>query len=186
MARNKPPRADEQTDVAREQTDVAREQTDEAPAGGAPAGLGLDDAELSERAHGDDAPALNPEPRTLNPARGRQGDEGRPFCERHNVLMVTYTSKPDVTHYRCPVEGCDARAKRIRPTIKIPATPLFCQQRTCKERGVALEVDPKFSTGAQLHMRCPNCEFGLKVPRPQFATQLARQRREAVDDLAER
>lgn len=145
--------------------------------------LDLDDAALSEHAHGDDGPPLAAAPA----ARGNQGDEGRPYCERHNVLMVASGSRPAVTLYRCPVEGCDARAKRVRPQFKIPAQPQMCPQRICADAPAALEVVARLSTLAQLHMACPRCGFSLKVPRPQFGPQLASQRRRAlVEDLGER
>lgn len=120
--------------------------------------------------------------------RGRQGDEGKPYCGVHNVLMRAYASKPDATHYECPVDGCEEKGKRVRPQLKVPSSPSYCPQRTCQR--VALVVVPKLSTMAQLHMACPQCRFSLKQPRPQFdaAAQAAEARRRLAEreDLAER
>jgi len=148
-----------------------------------PPSLGLDDGQAAAEAHGDQEPPLVLPAR----ARGQQGDAGRPYCPRHNVLMVAYATKPEKTHYKCPVEACDETAKRVRPTLRVPAAPQLCPQRHCRRDGqaMALETVGTLSTVAQLHMQCPRCGFALKVPRPQFEPALER-RRAAVEDLAER
>ena len=91
-----------------------------------------------------------------------------------------------MTLYACPVRGCDTKEKRARPQTKIPAAPLRCQQRTCRDEERYLEVNPELSTVANLEMVCPGCGFHVKVPRPQFTPQLARQRQAAEGDFAER
>ena len=85
------------------------------------AGLGLGD---------DGPPASDLRPPTSEP-RGQQGDELRPYCARHNVLMTSYATRGPNTHYRCPVDGCEERAKRVRPALKVPAEPMLCRQRHC-------------------------------------------------------
>jgi hypothetical protein len=102
--------------------------------------------------------------------------------------MGSYCSKPDKTHYKCPVEGCEETAKRVRPTLRVPAAPQFCPQRHCRRGGqaVALEAVGRLSTVAQLHMQCPRCGFELKVPRPQFEPALDRRRQAAIEDLGDR
>lgn len=156
------------------------------PATGQLPTLGLSDEQVSEEAHGDDEPPLaNVPPATAPAVRGQQGDEGRPYCPRHNVLMRAIGSHPDHTRYKCPVPGCDEKAKRVRPTLKVPHQPQMCPQRSCDE--VAMVVTPALSNVAQFHMECPQCGFSLKVPRPTFAPQLDRQRRiAAAEDLAAR
>jgi hypothetical protein len=156
-------------------------------------GLGLDDVELSEAAHGDAGPAGEPVKPLAELPRGQQGDDSRPICSKHNCLMRAYSSKDLATHYLCPVEGCKATAKRARPTVKVPAEPQYCPQRGCRGQGtgppVALEVNVRLSNVAQLHMQCPQCGFSLKAPRPQFdvaADKERRRRQLQAEDLAAR
>lgn len=148
------------------------------PAG---SGLGLDDAALSANLHGDDLPPLAP-------SVARQGDDGRPYCAKHNVLMRAYATKDKTTHYACPVKTCNERQKRVRKEFAVPTEPQICPDVRCHGQKRALEVDPKLSKLSQLHMVCPKCGFSSKVPRPQFKPILSRQRANAVanEDLAAR
>ncbi len=136
-----------------------------------------DDTQLSEQVHGYDGPAETP--------RSRQGDLHRPYCGRHNCLMRATGSKESVTHYACPVPTCGETAKKLRPEILIPAAPMVCAHLTCESPPQYLQVDLERSTIAQLHMACPKCARGLKVPRAQFAPLLKRQRQQAAADAAE-
>jgi hypothetical protein len=122
---------------------------------------------------------------SAEPQRGQQGDDGRPYCPLHNVLMVAYSSKETTTHYKCPVAGCETTAKKARPTIHIPSQPIACPRQTCNS--APLEVDPKGSNLVQLQMTCPKCGFQVGVPRPQFDAKAYRRRQLAEDgDLAAR
>lgn len=125
------------------------------------------------------------------PARGRQGDDTRPYCPRHNCLLKAESTKETHTSYRCPVPGCETKEKRVRPAVRVPSNPKLCPQRQCRgedgTKQVALEVDDRLSNLAQLHMVCPFCGFNMKVPRPQFdQAALERERRRGADDLAAR
>jgi len=160
----------ETKDPSDETTAGAGTLAGETPPSPAPS-LGLDDEQLSEDVHDDDKgdePVPPPQP-----VRARQGDDGRPFCPTHNCLQVASGSKGKHTHYRCPVPGCTTREKRARPQVKVPAEPLACPQRTCRDEKqeplAYLAVDAKLSTIAQLHMTCPKCGFHVKVPRAIFA-----------------
>lgn len=66
-------------------------------------GIGLDDAPDS----GADDTALA--------VRGRPRQDQRPVCPKHGQQMVAYSTNAMHTFYRCPVEGCAERAKRVRP-----------------------------------------------------------------------
>jgi hypothetical protein len=141
--------------------------------------MGLGDSSEVERPR--DQPAV------ASP-RARQGDDTKPYCPRHNVLLRATGSRELHTNYACPVQGCQTREKRIRPSLKVPSEPQMCPQRTCRDAdGVALEVDERLSNLAHLHMSCPQCGFHLKMPRPQFdAAAAARERRRETQDLSER
>jgi hypothetical protein len=145
------------------------------------------DAALSEAAHGDDEGPLV--------ARGKQGDEGRPCCPRHNVLMVTYCSKSTTTHYKCPVDGCKETGKRTRPQSIVPREVQRCPVRSCAVanggEAAALERDDRLSRGRlQIAMVCPRCGFQLNQPRPDgpglAALRHSRARDLAAQDLGER
>jgi hypothetical protein len=102
-----------------------------------------------------------------------------------------------VTHYACPVPGCNSKEKRARPAVKIPVFPQPCPQRTCRnEHGkplAFLEVDARLSGVSHLRMVCPKCRFHVNVPRPQFGAAVPtpaeakeRYRRGRTEDLASR
>lgn len=122
--------------------------------------------------------------------RGRQGDDSRPYCPRHNCLCQAHGTAENVTHYRCPVAGCDTREKKIRPSLKMPAAPQACPQRNCAPAGdrpqVFLEVDTRLGSLAHLHMFCPQCGFHVNVPKPQFDGAAALRAQRQAEDLAAR
>lgn len=115
-----------------------------------------------------------------------RAENGRPYCSRHNVLMRATGTKGDVTHYACPVPGCDCKAKSARPKDPIPKEPLTCPQVSCREPAKYLEVDVDRSTLGQLAMVCPGCGFTTRVPRPQIAFVNQRMRESAAEDLSAR
>jgi hypothetical protein len=157
---------------------------DLANAGGPPT-LGLDDG-LEPAEPNQAGGVLEPPPAPVI--------QGKPYCEKHNVLMVSYATRGAVTHYRCPVAGCSSKGKAARPSQKVPSKPQLCPQKTCRDRegkpAVALEVVPRLSNLAQLHMACPQCGFHVKAPRPQFdeaaQQRLRRQKLSAAEDLSSR
>lgn len=114
-------------------------------------------------------PAAKTEPDTnLADDRARQGDSGRPFCEKHQCLMSANGSGKDVTYYRCPVPDCDCKEKRIRPQFKMSATPKECPHQTCRDPQQYLEAAPAQPSAANITMVCKKCGFKLQQPRPQF------------------
>ena len=100
-----------------------------------------------------------------------QGSDGRPFCEKHNCLMVASGTKDRVTYYKCPVPGCDCREKRARPTTPIPSAPQVCQFQTCKTPPQYLERDFDDKSIGQLAMVCPKCGNKHYVTRPTYAAK---------------
>lgn len=159
-------------------------------AGAAAASLDVDDAELTRNTEGENAPDLGDSAGAV-----RQGEEGRPYCPTHNCLCKATSSSKTATYYACPVPGCETRTKRARPQTKMPADAMACTSRSCQEASGGKEgagkrylvVNDKLSTVANLHMECGGCGFHVKVPRPQFTPNLARQRElAATDDFAER
>lgn len=103
-----------------------------------------------------------------NNAPARQGDDSRPFCEKHQCLMKANGTGPDVTYYACPVPGCGCKQKKIRPQFKMATEPHVCPQETCREPVQYLEAKERQPLVAVVVMRCPKCGFEIQQPRAQF------------------
>ena len=121
----------------------------------------------------------------------RQGDQVRPYCRRHNVLMRAVGTGGGITRYKCPVPDCNEAEKRAQPRSVIPREPLECPK--CRQRKFAddqpvnpvyCEVDSHRSTSGQLCMACPemDCDFHALIPRPDIAVR-ARRMRMAAEEI---
>lgn len=53
----------------------------------------------------------------------RHRQDRRPVCPDHQRQMVSYSSQATFTYYRCPVDDCPRRDKRLRPDGTGTATP---------------------------------------------------------------
>jgi len=108
--------------------------------------------------------------------------EPKPYCKRHNVLMIASASTEVATLYRCRVKGCTEKGAKLRPNVRAPNEPLMCPQ--CR---VACEVDlerANFGGSINLRMVCPECQFAVDVPRPDASQIMSiQQRRAAAPDL---
>jgi hypothetical protein len=102
---------------------------------------------------------------TVPPVNGVDRD-GRPYCGKHNCVMIAQSTEGQATYYRCKVPGCEEREKRLRG--QVPREPVWCSQRNCLNHGVALEVVAERSNYASLVMCCPKCGFEVQTPRPGF------------------
>jgi hypothetical protein len=132
--------------------------------------LGLDDAPIQPQ--GEEAAD-----------RGRQGDQGRPYCERHLCLMTAASSRQGMTVYACPVPSCTCTEKKARPVAAIPAAPRRCPQRICAGNEASyLEVDPARSQGLNLLMKCPVCGHTQHEPRPTAKALMERQIKQAKEE----
>lgn len=124
--------------------------------------------------------------------RSRQGDQHRPYCRRHHVLMKAYKTTGGITSYRCPVPECKETAKQAQPRSVIPRDPQECPK--CRQRHIEAdnaaaapvycEVAFSRSTSGTLMLVCPSagCDFHVLVPRPDIAARSRRMR--AQEDLA--
>jgi hypothetical protein len=152
--------------------------------------LGLSDEQVSQVVHEGESPAASVPAAPAEVPRGQQGDEGRPYCPKHNCLMKATATRETVTHYACPVPACNEREKKVRPQLKVPAAPQACPQRICAagpgQEQSYLQVDLRLSSLSQLHMACPRCGFHVNVPRPHFDAAAAQRARRQAEDLAAR
>ena len=61
-------------------------------------------------------PPAAPPPATEPPAAAEPARQGnQPTCPKHNVQMVAFASNDMYTYYRCTVDTCRQRDKRVRP-----------------------------------------------------------------------
>jgi hypothetical protein len=104
---------------------------------------------------------------TTTPAR--RGDEGRPYCPKHQCYMQSTGTRGNVTHYGCPVPTCRETEKLVKPTVSMAREPWECPCQSCRKPQQYLEFDDKLSTPAIAHMVCPQCKFSMKTPRSQVA-----------------
>ena len=132
------------------------------------------------------APAPTAEPVIESPPNGVDAASGRPYCGRHNVLMVAYSSAERATYYRCPVDGCTEREKIVRPGVKISSTPSYCPRATCAPQKLAMEVDVTGSSVGQLKMICRRCGNVSYVPAPAYAVDYRFRKESVADDFATR
>lgn len=116
-----------------------------------------------------------------NSGVARQGDDGRPYCEKHQCLMRANGTGPEVTYYACPVPGCGCKQKKIRPQYKMAAEPHACPHQTCREPVQYLEAKDRQPLVSVVVMKCPNCGFEMQQPRAQF-----RPKQYGKDDLSSR
>lgn len=103
------------------------------------------------------------------PAPARRGDEGRPYCHKHQCLMQSTATRGNVTHYACPVPTCRETEKLVKPSVSMAREPMQCPCQSCRKPQQYLEFDASLSTPAIAHMICPQCKFALKTPRGQVA-----------------
>jgi len=116
-------------------------------------------------------------------------ENGTPYCAKHYCKMRRVSggnAGSIVDYHKCPVDGCDEKAKRVKLLKSvIPSEPLRCHR--CPTHPVMERAD-KISTGHYTILACPGC--GTKsapMPRPEFVANHARARGlKPVEDLGSR
>lgn len=124
-----------------------------------------------------------------SPAIPKVSQQGTPACPRHNCVMRATTTAPLVTHYKCPVEGCEESSKQSRHRASFFRDPMYCPLANCRDandkKPVALELDKDRSTAFSITMKCPKCTYHIAVPNPALA-QTRPDLRPKPPDLGER
>lgn len=115
------------------------------------------------------------------PAAAPKDDDGVPYCPKHHCRMRQTSggkAGSPVAYHKCPVEGCEEKAKRVksaRPVI--PAEPLYCPRCSGVRPQPVMERDPKVSTQMYTILKCPCCSHkSSPLPRPEFVVNHARAR----------
>lgn len=141
--------------------------------------FGLDDRH-------DDPPATPPaaDPQPDQEAAARSPVPGitrhRPYCPRHNCLMIATGSTTLTTRYKCPADGCDSLQQLVpKPRTRPPIAPLICPQ--CDD-DVPMEVNHDHSREFKLLMECPRCHWDTYVPRPDLHYRAGRVRSRTILD----
>jgi hypothetical protein len=116
------------------------------------------------------------------PATPAKDVDGIPYCPKHHCRMEMASGGKKgspTSYYRCKVDGCDEKAKRIktdRPGV-VPAQPQECPR--CN--GVICERDPASSNGAKVVLKCPCCGWkSTALAVPQLAAAMFAGRRTAA------
>ena len=121
-----------------------------------------------------------------SPPNGVDSATGKPYCGRHNVLMVVTSSAEHARYYKCPVDGCEERSKRSRHGVTIPSRPTYCARVSCAPHNVAMEVDAAASSYGQLKMVCGRCGNASYVTASGFALDYRFRQEVPVEDFSSR
>ena len=81
-------------------------------------------------------------------------DGPKPICELHFVEMRAYSSRRNLTYYKCPCPGCESKTQRtMRPIPRLaPSRPTMCD--VCNLPMVVHATD----AGLVVTMKCLVCE----------------------------
>ena len=141
-----------------------------------------DDAEIEEK--------TRPDTQVTTP----KDDDGVPYCAKHHCRMRQVSggkAGSGVAYHKCPVDGCEETAKRIKatkPAAVIPSEALLCARCSGLTPRPIMERDAKVSSLMYTILKCPVCGHKSQpMPRPEFVANHARARGVvSVPDLGSR
>ena len=119
-------------------------------------------------------------------------EDGVPYCAKHHCRMKISSSGKagsPVAYYKCPVEGCEEKGKRIKTAAaKIPADPLKCHRCAGLTPQPVMERDATASNAMYTILKCPVCNHKSgAMPRPEFVASHERNRKQIqVADIGAR
>jgi hypothetical protein len=119
-------------------------------------------------------------------------EAGIPYCAKHYCRMRQTSggkAGSPVSYFKCPVEGCEEKAKRVKsPRSVIPSEPLTCPRCAGLKPVPVMARADKISTAMYTILQCPTCGHkSAPLPRPEFAANHARSRGQVpVEDLGAR
>lgn len=106
--------------------------------------------------------------------------DGQPYCVKHHCRMQQTSGGKAGSPYsycKCPVEGCEEKAKRIKTAKSVPADPLNCPRCLGLSPKPIMERDDRVSTLMYSILKCPCCGHkSSPMPRPEFVANHARSR----------
>lgn len=127
---------------------------------------------------------------TEQPKPKAADENGIPYCEDHHVRMVPASGGgrgAKVAFYKCPVKGCECRAKRIktRRESSIPKDPMVC--RTCGKGKEVMVRNKRMSTATYTVLECPKCgRKSAPMPRPEYVNVATRRSQPRIADVGDR
>jgi len=116
-------------------------------------------------------------------------ESGTPYCAKHHCRMkITTSGKAGslVAYFKCPVEGCEEKGKRVKPCRSvIPADPHTCPR--CPTHPI-MERDVRISSMSYTILKCPVCGHkSAPMPRPELVAQHEMARKPlVVEDIGSR
>ena len=119
-------------------------------------------------------------------------EDGVPYCAKHHCRMKMSSggkAGSPVAYYKCPVDGCEEKGKRIKAAAaKIPAEPLKCHRCAGLNPQPVMERDASSSNAMYTILKCPVCNHKSgAMPRPEFVASHERNRKQVqVADLGAR
>jgi len=131
-------------------------------------------------------------PAAQEPAPVAKDEDGVPYCAKHHCRMKMSSggkAGSPVAYYKCPVDGCEEKGKRIKAAAaKIPAEPLKCHRCAGLNPQPIMERDLTASTPMYTILKCPACKNkSAPMPRPEFVASHERHRKQAaVADIGAR
>lgn len=121
-----------------------------------------------------------------SPAAGKD-EAGIPYCVKHHCRMKQVSGGKkgsSVAYYKCPVDGCEEKAKRIKwKKAIVPTEPHLCPRCVNVSPRPIMARDPKLSTGFYTILKCPCCGHkSAPMPRPEFVASHAASRGQVQEE----
>jgi hypothetical protein len=106
--------------------------------------------------------------------------DGVPYCVKHHCRMQQTSggkAGSPVAYFKCPVDGCDEKAKRVKSVRSVPTDAMKCSRCAGLSPRPIMERDAAVSTLMYTILKCPCCGHkSSPQPRPEFVANHARGR----------
>lgn len=117
--------------------------------------------------------------------------DGVPYCVKHHCRMQQTSggrAGSPVAYFKCPVDGCAEKGKRVKSVKSVPNDAMKCQRCAGLEPQPIMERDIPASTQMYTILKCPCCGHKTApLPRPEFVANYQRARdRQYVEEIGAR
>lgn len=111
------------------------------------------------------------------PVAAEKDMDGVPYCVKHHCRMHQTSggkAGSPVAYFKCPVDGCEEKAKRVKTAKSVPAEPMKCPRCMGLSPQPIMERDNGVSTLMYSILKCPCCGHkSATMPRPEFVANHA-------------
>lgn len=126
-----------------------------------------------------------------SPAVAEKDTDGVPYCVKHHCRMQQTSggrAGSPVSYFKCPVDSCDEKGKRIKSVKSVPADAMACQRCRGLSPQPIMERDAAVSTLMYSILKCPCCGHKTApLPRPEFvANHLRARSKPQVEEIGAR